>query len=83
MPIKQFLKPDWKKIVIAIVLILILILSSSYLQNISIIFYPLTWENCAPGSQDCQQVFNWFALVGWFCIYIISCFIMWIIRRKV
>jgi len=78
----KFLKPDWRKILITIALSLILILSFRFsntpLQYLSISLYPLIPESCAPGSEICQQTFNWFVIPSWLFMYILSCLIVWI-----
>jgi hypothetical protein len=87
MGLKEFLMPDLRKIVIFVVLLIILILVFSSaavpLQFISIVLYPLTLENCAPGSKSCQQTFNWFIIISWLFLYTISCLIVWICDKYI
>ncbi|NIO43956.1 MAG: hypothetical protein GTN36_00140 [Candidatus Aenigmarchaeota archaeon] len=74
MTLKQFLKPDWKKIVLTIVLMifpLIFMITSSYILH-----------SCPVGITDCSPIFDWEKFLVTFTIsiilsYILSCLLIW------
>jgi len=72
---KEFLKPDWRKIVITILLMII--------PTIFIKAYTTVLHSCPIGMIDCPPLFDWklflqmiiLVLIG---IYLFSCLIIWI-----
>jgi len=74
MTLKQFLKPDWKKILLTIVLMifpLIFMITSSYIIH-----------SCPVGMTDCSPIFNWEKFIATFVIslilsYFLSCLLVW------
>jgi len=91
MKIKQFLKPDWRKIVIFVILAII---SSLYKRNIGVgellipsRGLPLPVYVCLEGFSDvnlrtqlmrpCEILYH-FLITNLIIFYLISCFIVWI-----
>lgn len=91
MSVKQFLKPDWKKIVISVVLFILLTPFFIFNGERGFPFpylYYLAPEDCKEinGNVRCiympMQIFNWgyFILDVFICgiiSYLLSCFIIW------
>ncbi len=74
MSLKQLLKPDWKKIVLTIVLMifpLIFMITSSYIVH-----------SCPVGMIDCPPIFDWEKFIITFAVstslsYLLSCLLVW------
>jgi len=72
---KQFLKPDWRKIVLTI---LLMILPTIFIKGITSILH-----SCPVGTINCPPLFDWESFVVMFTIsliitYLLSCLIVWI-----
>ena len=72
---KEFLKPDWRKIVITI---LLMILPTIFIKGITDIFH-----SCPVGMINCPPLFDWESFMVMFTIsliitYLLSCLIVWI-----
>ena len=87
MTIKQFLKPDWRKTVIFVVLFVIgfitFLISSSFgirvipdsaTEVLIAIFLPIIFITQSLGSSNIEFILS-LAIIYW---YILSCFIVWI-----
>jgi hypothetical protein len=72
---KKFLKPDWRKIVITILLMI--------LPTIFIKAYTTVLHSCPVGMTDCPPLFDWelflqMIVIALIITYSISCFLVWI-----
>ncbi len=73
--IKEFLRPDWRKIVITI---LLMILPTIFMKGITTILH-----SCPTGMINCSPLFNWESFIVMFTIsliitYFLSCIIVWV-----
>jgi len=78
MTLKQFLKPDWRKIVLTIIL---MILPFIFINATSTIIH-----SCPVGTENCTPIFDWESfsimfIISLIVIYLISCLIVCIYNK--
>lgn len=79
MNIKEFLKPDWRKAILFLIIIVISYVFSSFPS-----FYNLTYFECIAEAGGCDRVYfiqRIFRVVDFIILYIISCLIVYAYDR--
>lgn len=88
MSVKGFLKPDWRKILLLIIIGIIVLVGNMEFGHPTIFWqmtgflFMIDWGGC-PAGGACTSQFNWFLIPCWIGLYILSCIVFWVYDKKV